>query len=314
MLVTEFIGMTAGLLIIGLPLWVGVILSLILAGSIIVFTGYWTKERIALFIGAMNVVFVVLAFLTHPSAAAVGHAFISWNVSPGSGNLFWYVAALVGNSVAPFAIFFQGSGDIDKGIIEKHLRLGRLDTFVGCVVETVIAACAIVAGAALYGRIPALENAGPAALIEGFTAFVGRWPGVLFGLGIFNAGLLASFTVSLSTSWAIAETFGWAKSLNDRLPEAPKFYAIYLGGVMVAALVVMIPGLPLNFMAVAAQVGCGALMAPVLIFLLLLTNNHQVMGKHANTLSTNLRAVVVTVVLIGIAALLVWNTLVPVVQ
>ncbi len=309
MMVTEFIGMTAGLIMLGLPFWVATVLSLLLAVSIIIFTGYWTRERIALLIGAVNIVFIVVAVMTRPSAAVIGHAFVSWNLPANSGNVFWYVAALIGNSVAPFAVFFQGSGNVDKGVIDRHIRLGRIDTLTGCIVETIVAACAIVAGAALFGRIPDLENAGPAVLIGGFLRHAGRWPAILFGLGIFNAGLLASFTVSLSTSWAVAESFGWARSLDDRISEAPGFYAIYIGGVVFAALIVLVPNLPLNFMAVAAQVVSGALMAPVLVFLLLLTNKRELMGRHANTLAGNIRAGTVTTVLIGIVALLLWSAL-----
>ncbi len=309
MLITEFIGMAAGLMMLGLPLWISVLLSLFLALSIIIFTGYWARERMALFIGAFNLVFVILAFMTHPRMAAIGHAFVAWNVPANSGNLFWYIAALIGNSVAPFAIFFQGSANIDKGVIDKYIRLGRMDTLIGCIIATMIAACAILAGAVLYGHMPNLDSAGPASLITGFVDHVGNWAGVLFGLGIFNAGLLAAITVSLSTSWVVAEAFGWAKSLNDKLSEAPKFYAVYIGSIIMAALAVLIPHLPLNFMAVIAQIGCGILVAPILIFLLLLTNNRQLMGEHKNSLFNNIGAWTVAIILIGIAALLIWNTL-----
>lgn len=107
----------------------------------------------------------------------------------------------------------------------------------------------------------------------------------------------------------MAESFGWARSLDDRISEAPGFYAIYIGGVVFAALIVLVPNLPLNFMAVAAQVVSGALMAPVLVFLLLLTNKRELMGRHANTLAGNIRAGTVTTVLIGIVALLLWSAL-----
>ncbi len=153
-LLTEFIGMTAGLIILGLPLWAGDTISLLLILSITVFTGYWTKERLALLIGALNIIFVVVAAMTHPSMAAIGHAFATWNVPANSGNLSWYIIALIGNAIAPWMIFYQGSAYIDKGVIADNLRLGRIDTGIGCVVQVLIAACAIIAGAALYGHLP----------------------------------------------------------------------------------------------------------------------------------------------------------------
>ena len=51
---------------------------------------------------------------------------------------------------------------------------------------------------------------------------------LLFAIGLFDAGLLGALCISLSTSWAIGEVFGWAHSLNKSVREAPWFYAVYL--------------------------------------------------------------------------------------
>jgi Mn2+/Fe2+ NRAMP family transporter len=308
-LLTEFIGMTAGLTMMGLPLWVSDLISLLLILSITIFTGYWTKERLALLIGALNIVFVFIAVMTHPSMAAIGHAFIRWNVPVNSSNLFWYIIALIGNAIAPWMIFYQGSAYVDKGVVAENLRFGRIDTCIGCVVQVSIAACAIIAGAALYGKMQNVAALTPAAVIGAFNTFVGHWPGILFGLGIFNAGLLASITISLSSSWSVAEAFGWSKSLNDKITDAPKFYAVYIGSIMVAAVTILIPNLPLIFIAVITQVIGGFLTAPILIFLILLTNNKQLMGKYRNSLFSNIRAWTISATLIGLAVLLLWNTL-----
>jgi Mn2+/Fe2+ NRAMP family transporter len=308
MLVTEFIGMTAGLMFMGMPLWLSDGLSLLLLVSVIIFTGYWAKERIALLLAAVNIVFVISAVMTHPSMSALGHAFTSWSVPASRGNIFWYVIALFGNAVAPWALFFQGTAEVDKGVIDKQVHLGRIDTYVGTIVTVVIAAFVIIGGAALFGHIPNVDNAGPVDMIYGFFRFSGRWPGILFGLGLFNTGLLAAIAVSLSSSWSIAEVFGWAKSLDDKISEAPRFYAVYIGGVVIAALAVLIPNLPLDLTAVIAQVGCGLLMIPILVFLLLLTNNQQLMGKYKNSLFCNIRGWLVAAILTALIILPIWQT------
>ena len=307
-LLTEFIGMTAGLIMLGLPLWVSDIFSLLLVITITIFTGYWTKERLALLIGVLNFIFVIVALMTHPSIATIGHAFAAWNVPANSNNLFWYIVALIGNAIAPWMIFFQGSAYIDKGVVKENLRFGRIDTKIGCVVQVIIAACAIIAGAALFGKISNIADLGPAAIINAFRTFVGNWSGILFGLGIFNAGLLASITISLSSSWSIAEAFGWSKSLNDKIADAPKFYGVYIGSIVFAALAILIPNLPLNFISVVTQVIGGFLMAPILIFMVLLSNNKQLMGEYKNSLFSNIRAGIITIVLIGLAVLTFYNT------
>jgi Mn2+/Fe2+ NRAMP family transporter len=257
----------------------------------------------------LNVIFVVVAAMTHPSLAAIGHAFTAWNVPAGSSGLSWYIIALIGNAIAPWMIFYQGSAYIDKGVVADNLRLGRIDTCIGCVVQVSIAACAIIAGAALYGHLNNVAALGPAALINAFDTLIGHWPALLFGLGLFNAGLLASITISLSSAWSVAEAFGWSKSLNDKISDAPRFYAVYIGSVVVAAGAFLIPNLPLNFIAVITQVIGGFLTAPILIFLSLLANNKQLMGKHKNSLFGNICAWTISATLIGLAVLLLWNTL-----
>lgn len=309
MLTTEFIGMSAGLVVLGIPMWIGVAVSLALVLSIITFAGYWTKERLSLFIGFFNIVFIIIAFMTHPNAKDIINTFINWNYTGGNGNVFWYIIAIVGNSVAPWMIFFQGSACIDKGIVKDNIKFGHIDTAIGCIVQVVIAVCIIISGAALFGKVDNLEVMGPAAVIIAFSNNIGSLSGILFGLGLFNAGLLASITISLSTTWCVSEAFNWDRSLNLKISEAPKFYSVYIGSVVIAAIIALIPNLPLNYMAILTQVIGGILMAPILIFLLMLTNKKELMGRYVNGLSVNIRANIVSIILIIMIVILVFNSL-----
>ena len=263
-LITEFIGMTAGLILLGIPILPSTLICLALIIFFVVFTGYWAKERIALFVGLLNVVFLMVAGMTHPSMTAIAQAFSSWNVPHVlGGSVIWYMIATIGNAIAPWMIFFQGSGSIDKGVTPKELILSRIDTAIGCIIQVIIAAGIILCGAALYGHMQNISGAGPSDILLSLDHVVGRWSAILFGLGLFNAGFLASITISLSSSWSIAEMFGWSKSLNDKVWEAPKFYAIYIGSLILAALAILIPKLPFNFISIVTQVIGGILMAPI---------------------------------------------------
>ena len=308
-LITEFIGMTAGLILLGLPILPSTLICLALIIIFVVLTGYWTKERIALFVGLLNVVFLVVAALTHPSTAAVVHAFSSWNVPHGlGGSVIWYVIATIGNAIAPWMIFFQGSGTIDKGVTPKDLILSRIDTAIGCIIQVVIAAGIILCGAALYGHIQNISAAGPSDILRSLDHVVGRWSAILFGLGLFNAGFLASITISLSSSWSIAELFGWSKSLNDKVWEAPNFYAIYIGSLILAALALLIPKLPLNYISIITQVIGGILMAPLLIFLIMMTSDKNLMGEYRSKLFRRIWGWMMAAFLIGLTLTTILQT------
>ncbi len=308
-LITEFIGMTAGLLLLGLPLWLSAVSCLLLVVTFVLLTGYWTKERVALCVGGLNAVFLVAAAMTHPPIAQIGHAFVAWDVPKANqGSVMWYVIATVGNAIAPWMIFFQGSGAIDKGVTSRELRLGRIDTAIGSIIQVTIAAGIIICGAALFGQMKDIGNAGPADFINSLGRMVGRWPAVLFGIGLFNAGFLASITVSLSSSWSIAELFGWSKSLDDKISDAPKFYAIYLGSLVLAALAVLLPHLPLNFIAVVTQVIGGVLMTPLLIFMVLMTSDEELMGEYRSTVFTRIWSWAMVGLLLALTIATFWNT------
>ena len=310
-LVTEFIGMTAGLVILGLPLALSTILCLLAVTAFVLFTGYWSKERLALLMAGLNVTFLVVAAMTHPSFAALGKAFTTWNLPAGAarGGVLWFILALIGNAIAPWMIFFQGSGSIDKGVTSQELRFSRVDTAIGAVLQISVAAGIIILGAALWRQVPNMSSAGPAGIIGALDRVVGRLPAILFGIGLFNAGFLAAITVSLSSSWSIAELFGWSKSLNDKISDAPKFYGVYIGSLLLAALALLIPGLPLNSIALLAQIVGGVLMTPLLIFIVVLTSDRKLMGWHRTKGLGKVWAWLMVTVLVGLTLATLWQTL-----
>ena len=284
-LLTEFVGMSAGLELLGMPVWAAVGISVCLALSIAVFSGYRSKERFGLLIGLLNLLFVFFAFFAHPAVSVQQSLLLS------TGRSFrWYTAALVGNAIAPWMIFYQNGAYSERGQKEQHIHSGRTDTLVGCICQTMVAASLIWIGSSICGAMPDVENAGAPQIAVALSARFGQAAGALFALGMFDAGLLAAVTVSLSSSWSIAELFGWSKSMNDSFREAPGFYGVYAFSVLLAAGMALVPSLRLNGISVFVQAAGGVLMTPILIFLTLLTSKRSVMGDDANTRSQKIRA------------------------
>ena len=86
-------------------------------------------------------------------------------------------------------------------------------------------------------------------------------------------GLLGAICISLASSWAFGEIFGWAHSLNKKIKEAPWFYACYFFTLITAGLVVLIPGAPLVLITLFVQVIAVTLLPAALVFLILLLND-----------------------------------------
>jgi Mn2+/Fe2+ NRAMP family transporter len=182
---------------------------------------------------------------------------------------------------------------VDKGLDVHDVKFGKIDTFVGALVTCVVAAFIIIAtGAAFHFHLPpiVIEDAKQTAeaLVPLLPAAQGALAKKLFAVGLFDAGFLGALCISLSTSWAVGEVFGWAHSLNKSVREAPWFYAVHLAMLLTSGAVVLIPGAPLITITMFVQVVAVTLLPSALVFLILILNDRQFMGDHVNTRSQNI--------------------------
>src|SRR5258708_9263864 len=97
-------------------------------------------------------------------------------------------------------------------------------------------------------------------------------------LMFFNAAVLGTTAISLSSAWAYSEVRGWKHSLNMSFKDAPGFYCIYAACTLIAASIVLIPGAPLQLIILGVQVLAGIILPSAIIFLQLLLNDHKLLG------------------------------------
>ena len=130
----------------------------------------------------------------------------------------------------------------------------------------------------------------------------GRFASGLFAFGILNAGLFAAAVLPLSTSYLICEAFGFEASVDRRFKEAPVFFTLFAIGLVIGAVLVLVPGIPLVQLAIASQVVQGLLLPLELVLMLVIINRARVMGTYGNTLTANIICWT-TVVVVGVIAL-----------
>lgn len=312
-LVTEFIGMGAGLAFFGIPLSIGVPASAAVVLAVALFGRYWTAERLTLGLAALNLVFVPVAVLAHPDPKAVAQALFSFALPGGfTGTVLFLIIANVGTTIAPWMLFFQQSAVVDKGLTEADIPHGRLDTAIGSIVMSLIAVAIVVAtGATLYPSHADVANLNQVQFAQALLPYAGSTAARLFALGLCEAGLVAAITINLSTAWAFGEVFGWAHSVNSRIHEAPWFYGLYVASVVSAAAIVLIPGAPLDLITLMVQIIATLLMPPALLFLLLLLNDRELMGKWVNGRWANGFVVAIVVALLALNTLYGLSVLFP---
>ncbi len=298
-LISEFIGMTAALSIFGIRPWITVLVVTILMAIMVLQGRYWTWEKIALAFCLINLIYIPAAFLVHPNWSDVLRVGTMPHFPGGLNNtLFFFLMANVGTTIAPWMVFFQQSAVVDKNLKQKDIPWEQLDTGIGAFFTVVVAIFCVVVTAAVLSGVD-IESAAQAAVeLMPFS----RYAGTFMAIGLFDAGFLGAICISLSSSWAVGEVFGWAHSLNNKVREAPWFYLFYFFMLLSAGIVVLIPGAPLVTITLFVQVVATTLLPAALVFLILLLNNEELMGRHRNTTFQN----VVNFVIVG--ALIVLST------
>jgi len=300
-LVTEFIAIRAGLGFFGVRPAVAVFGALLVLSVALMTHRYWTWERIILGAAMFNLVFVPVALLTHPHWGTVGRALVTWRPLPGglTQETVLILLANIGATVTPWMLFFQQSAIADKGLTTRDIRFGRVDTVLGAALATVAAVATMLATAPLFTRHMSTANFEAAEFAQALQPFIGHWGAALFALGIFEAGMVAAVTISTSSAYAFGEVARRPHSLNLPFKQGRAFYLVLLVEAAAAAGLVLIPGIPLVYIVLLVNVIAVLAMPPALLFLYMLVNDREIMGKLVSPLWANVLALGVVTVLIG---------------
>ena len=268
-LLSELGGLTGVGLMFGIPAWLT--LTVVIVGlSIMAYTGsYLSVERIALFLGAFELVFLVVAWQAKPDVHAMASTMFKMPLT--DPKYLFLVAANIGAVIMPWMVFYQQSAVVEKGLGVNDLKAARWDTAIGAVVTQLIMSVVLIVTAAT------LAKSGSAApldtvqqIADAITPFLGEQAGrLLFAMGISGAALVATIVVTLTAARALGEVMGYRHSLEHSPREAPWFYAIYTLALILAAVVVG-SGANLVTLSVGVQVMNALLLPIVLGFLYLL--------------------------------------------
>jgi len=304
--VGDFAGVAGAMEIFGLSRYVSVPLAVLLVSLILLRGSYRSVERVFLVACLLYITYVISALFAKPPWLEV----IKATLTPSfqfDAPYITLVIGVVGTTIAPWMQFYQQSAVVDKGISAKELGYTRIDTYLGAISTNVVAFFIVVAcGATLFVHRISIGDAADAAVA--LAPLAGKYASTLFALGLLNGALFSVAIIPLSTAYAVCEAFGWEAGLNRRFREAPIFVGLYTGLIVASALVILVPGIPLIPVMFLSQVLNGILLPVILIFMLLLTNDEQVVGPYRNSLIFNIIAWITVAAMIVLSILLVITT------
>jgi NRAMP (natural resistance-associated macrophage protein)-like metal ion transporter len=281
----EFAGLAAALEIVHVPRLLSVPVGAVFVWWLVTWGTYRAVEKAFLLASAFYVSYVISGIMAHPDW---GHV-LSGTVRPTfEANLPFVVmvVGIIGTTIAPWMQFYQQAAVVEKGISTRHLREARLDVAIGTVMAVIVVWFIVIScGATMHVAGIPIRTAADAA--HALVPLAGKYAGLLFGFGLFNASLFSAAILPLSTAYSVCEGMGWERGIDNRLREAPWFYGIYTTLIALGAGAILVPGVPLLKVLYFSQVANGVLLPAILIFMLVLANRRELMGEHVNSKTFN---------------------------
>ncbi len=313
-IVTEFIGITFALDFLGVSKIVGVCIAAVLTMAAVSTGDFRRFERFAIVLCVLSLLLVPVLVSVHPSVGTIARDFLvpSWPAQSKLSDVMLLVIGIVGTTVAPWQLFFQQSYIIDKRITPRFMKYEKIDLWIG-IGFVVVGAVAMMAftAALFHGHQEFGQFTDAGGVIAGLRRYVGHTSATIFAIALLDASIIGAAAVSLSTAYAIGDTFGIRHSLHRSVFDAKGFYLVYFGIVALAAALVLMPGSPLGLLTEAVQTLAGVLLPSATVFLLLLCNDKAVLGPWVNSKRLNLFTGAVIAVLVVLSIILTAATVFP---
>ena len=273
-------GLATGLSPKILALAIGVLAALLLY--------FGTTRIVANLLGAlvamMGIVFFVTAITLRPAILPLLRGLFIPRIPSGSALL---VIGLIGTTVVPYNLFL-GSG------IARGQDLGELRFGLGMAIALggIISMAVLVVGSSVTGPFSF------SGIADALAAKLGTWARPFFAFGLFAAGFSSAITAPLASAITAKSLFG--KDSDIWAEKSWRYRSIWISVLLIGLLFGISDVKPIPAI-ILAQALNGILLPFVAVFLFLMVNNKQLLGRYRNSLWLNLLTglVVLVTLLLG---------------
>lgn len=216
--------------------------------------------------------YVAAAIMAHPDWKQV----IANSLFPRIPHNPGYPAAVIGifgSLLTPYILVWQTSSRREEAL--SGGMGGGPEHHAGTAVTTILCYSIMVAAASVL-RVGLPGDVTTRMAADALTPIAGQLGTLLFALGLIGAGLVALPVLVASMCYSVAEAMGWRSGLSENPWEAIRFYVLISAAMFVAAALNFIKMNPVTAM-YWSQILAGALTVPILVFILLVSNNRLVM-------------------------------------
>jgi Mn2+/Fe2+ NRAMP family transporter len=213
---------------------------------------------------------------------------------PWNKNFLALTVAILGTTISPYMFFWQSSQEVEeeiaagrktlkqrKGATDRELRYAALDVNLGMVLSNAVMYFIILSTAATLFKAGKTNIQSATDAAEALRPLAGRAAEALLAIGLIGAGFLAVPILTGSSAYAVAESFGWEHGFDKRPKRAKGFYWLIALSTFFGMSINFVGINPVKALFWTAVIN-GFLAPPLLILILMVSNNPKVMGERVN--------------------------------
>jgi Mn2+/Fe2+ NRAMP family transporter len=259
-----------------------------------IFGSYMLIRNVFRWLALALLAYVGAALLAKPSFSEVARGTLIPHIKLDRQFLSMLVA-VIGTTLSAYLYTWQSNQEVEEKIAAGRKRLAErrgasdaelsqslMDIMAGMFFSNAIMYFIILATAATLFKAGHHEINSAADAAQALTPLAGKAAGFLFTAGMISVGFLAVPVMTTGAAYSLAQTFGWKHSLHKEPREAKAFY----GTIVVLTVIAM----GMNFMGinpmralVIAGIVQGFATPPLMLLIMLMTNNRKVIGNHVNS-------------------------------
>jgi manganese transport protein len=305
--VAELLGGAIGFkLLLGMPLWLGALLTVLLEVFLIVSQRYHRIETIIIgFLGIISLCYLVEILIVKPDWMELAPSLVIPNINRSS---IYVAMAILGAVVMPHNIFLHSNVIHSRkwGISEEEkmslLRYEKIDTFSAMLLGWVVNSAMIIVAAAVFCRhhvmVDSIEQASAT-----LKPLAGPLAGLLFAVALVFAGVGSSVTSSMAEVNVITGFLG--------KPEDPQtlLYRISVFITAIPSFLIIILSMNTFRILIFSQVVLSIQLPFTLIPLLILCRDRNIMGRFRSNWQEFSAALVISAVVIILNIYLLYSTI-----
>jgi Mn2+/Fe2+ NRAMP family transporter len=278
-------------LLVPVPTSVAVVLFAIGMAFAEVVVPYHRYSRVLRWFALSLIAYVAVLAVVHVNWSAVAaRTFVPRFRFDGSTMLS--LTAIAGTTVSPYLFFWQASEEVEERLDEPsvavdrpHMVAMRVDVWTG-MLSGVIAMFAIMCTAAVtLGASGPVDIGTAEQAAKALEPLAGSFAKLLFSLGIIGLGLLAVPVLAGSTAYAVAEALHWREGLSRRMKDAPGFYAVIVGSMVVGLGLVGFGVNPIRALYLSAIFN-GITAPPLILLIIILARSQNVLGTYRSGITS----------------------------